>query len=151
MYCLPMVMRPTRVKRGRILDIVSPSVGHFVLFVEAPLSSGAVKGDTALEDDAIKPLMRIPCFKHPLTLPVSFLRFQVQLIMIALSILPLLLATAAVAAPSRRHGTFRGDCDVPASAVALPSSLDPLPSPPNLFLLGVGVQNYTCNSNGTFE
>jgi hypothetical protein len=70
--------------------------------------------------------------------------------MIALSILPLLLATAAVAAPSRRESTFRGDCNVPASAVALPWSLDPFPSAPNNFLLGVGVQNYTCNSAGTF-
>jgi len=69
--------------------------------------------------------------------------------MIALSLLPFLLATAAVAAPSRR--AFRGDCNVPASAVTLPWSLDPLPSPPNLFYLGVGVQNYTCNSKGTFE
>src|SRR6266852_6117741 len=58
MYCLPIVMRPTRVKRPKILDIVSPFVGHFVLFVEAPHFLGAVKGDTALEEDAIKPLMR---------------------------------------------------------------------------------------------
>ncbi|KAF8502746.1 hypothetical protein F5888DRAFT_1800292 [Russula emetica] len=73
--------------------------------------------------------------------------------MIALSLLPLLLlATTAVAAPTRRDSTIRGDhCNVPASAVTLPSSLDPLPSPPNLFLLGVGVQNYTCSSNGTFD
>jgi hypothetical protein len=72
--------------------------------------------------------------------------------MIGLFILPLLLATAAVAAPSRstRDSTFRGDCNVPASAVALPSSLDPFPHAPNLFLLGVGVQNYTCNSAGSF-
>ena len=71
--------------------------------------------------------------------------------MIALSLLPLLLATAAVAAPARRDGPIRGDCIVPASAVPLPSPLDPLSSPPNLFYLGVGVQNYTCNSQGTFE
>ena len=72
--------------------------------------------------------------------------------MIALSLLPLLLATVAVAAPSRsRDTTFRGDCNVPASAVTVPWPLDPLPSTPNFFLLGVGVQNYTCNSSGTFE
>jgi hypothetical protein len=71
--------------------------------------------------------------------------------MVALSLLSLLLATAALAAPSRRDGTFHGACNVPASAVTLPSSLDPLLSPPNLVLLGVGVQNYTCNSSGTFE
>ena len=85
-----------------------------------------------------------------MTSPVSFLWFQAQLIMIALFLLPLLKVTAAVAAPTRRDSTFRGECSVPASAVTLPSSLDPLPSPLNLFLLGVGVQNYTCNSNGTF-
>ena len=69
-----------------------------------------------------------------------------------LSLVPLFLATAAVAAPSRRDTTtFRGDCNVPASAVNLPSPLDPLTSPPNLFLTGVGVQNYTCSPNGTFE
>ncbi|KAI0280950.1 hypothetical protein BGY98DRAFT_283929 [Russula aff. rugulosa BPL654] len=71
--------------------------------------------------------------------------------MIALSLLPLLLAAAAVAAPARRDGTFRGDCNVPASVVTLPSSLDPLWSPPTITLLGVGVQNYTCNSDGTFD
>ncbi|KAF8502742.1 hypothetical protein F5888DRAFT_1116091 [Russula emetica] len=71
--------------------------------------------------------------------------------MIALNLLSLLLATTALAAPTRRDNTFHGACNVPASAVTLPSSLDPLPSPPNLFLLGVGVQNYTCNSNGTFD
>jgi hypothetical protein len=71
--------------------------------------------------------------------------------MIALSLLSLLLATAALAAPSRRDATFHGACNVPANIVKLPSSLDPLPSPPDLVLLGVGVQNYTCNSNGTFE
>ena len=72
--------------------------------------------------------------------------------MIALSLLPLLLATAAVAAPGRRHddGTIQGECKVPASVVAVPPPLDPLPSPPNLFLLGVGVQNYTCNSTGSY-
>jgi hypothetical protein len=72
--------------------------------------------------------------------------------MIALTLLSLVLATTALAAPTRRDITFRGDCNVPASAVALlPSSLDPL-SQPNIFLLGVGVQNYTCNSTtGTFE
>jgi hypothetical protein len=71
--------------------------------------------------------------------------------MIALTLLSLLLATTALAAPTRRDTIFRGDCNVPASAVTLPSSLDPLPSTPNLFYLGVGVQNYTCNSKGTFE
>ncbi|KAF8502745.1 hypothetical protein F5888DRAFT_1598993, partial [Russula emetica] len=66
-------------------------------------------------------------------------------------ILSLLLATAALAAPSRRDNTFHGACNVPASAVTLPSSFDPLPSAPNLVLLGVGVQNYTCNSSSIFD
>ena len=69
--------------------------------------------------------------------------------MISLSLLPFLLATAAVAAPSRRG--FRGDCPVSKTAVYLPPPLDPLPSEPSFFLLGVGVQNYTCNSNGVYE
>jgi hypothetical protein len=71
--------------------------------------------------------------------------------MIALSLLSLLLAATALAAPARRDSTFHGACNVPASAVTLPSSFDPMPSSPNLVLLGVGVQNYTCNSKGTYE
>ena len=71
--------------------------------------------------------------------------------MVALFFLSLLLATMSLAVPSRRDDTFHGTCYVPASAVPLPQPLDPLPSPPNLVLLGVGVQNYTCISNGTFE
>lgn len=71
--------------------------------------------------------------------------------MIALSLLSLLLATTGLAAPTRRDDVFHGACHVPASAVTLPSTFDPIPSPPNLVLLGVGVQNYTCNSNGTYE
>ena len=73
------------------------------------------------------------------------------MVALRLSLLSLLLATAALAAPSRRDATFHGACNVPASAVTLPSSFDPLPSPPNLVLLGVGVQYYTCNSSGVFE
>ena len=71
--------------------------------------------------------------------------------MVSLSLLTLLLATTALAAPSRRDDTFHGACNVTASAVTLPSSLDSLPSSPKLVLLGVGVQNYTCNANDTFE
>ena len=76
---------------------------------------------------------------------------QFTFIMIALSLLSLILATTALAAPTRRDNTFHGACNVPASAVTLPSSFDPMPSSPSLALLGVGVQNYTCNSNGTYE
>ena len=71
--------------------------------------------------------------------------------MIALSLLSLLLATTALAAPTRRDDTFHGACSVPASAVAIPSQLNPPQLPPNLVQVGVGVQNYTCNSNGTYE
>ncbi len=72
--------------------------------------------------------------------------------MIALSLLSLLLATTALAAPTRRgDDNYFSACDVPVTAVTLPSSFDPLPSPPHLVLLGVGVQNYTCNSKGTYE
>ena len=71
--------------------------------------------------------------------------------MIALSLLSLLLATTALAAPSRRNNTFHNGCNVPAWAVTLPSSFDPLPYSPKLVLMGVGVQNYTCNWKGTYE
>jgi len=71
--------------------------------------------------------------------------------MVALSLLSLLLATTAFAAPSRRDSGFKGPCSVPQSAFSLPSNFDALPSPPNLVLVGFGVQNYTCNPSGTFE
>ena len=71
--------------------------------------------------------------------------------MVALSLLLLLLAPAALAAPWRRDGGFQGACSVPASAFNLPSNFDALPGPPNLVLMGFGIQNYTCNDSGTFE
>ena len=40
---------------------------------------------------------------------------------------------------------------VSASAVTLPQSFTPMTSPPKMVLLGVGTQNYTCNSKGTHE
>jgi hypothetical protein len=70
--------------------------------------------------------------------------------MVALSLLSLLLAPVALAAPSRRDG-FQGACSVPASAFTIPSNFDALTSPPNLVLMGFGIQNYTCNAGGTFE
>jgi hypothetical protein len=69
--------------------------------------------------------------------------------MIALSLLSLLLAPAVLAVPWRRGG-FQGLCQDSQSDFSIPSGLDPLAGPPNLVLLGVGVQNYTCNANGTF-
>jgi hypothetical protein len=71
--------------------------------------------------------------------------------MIALFLLSPLLATAALALPTSRDYTIHGACDVPASAVTLPQSFTPMPSSPKMVLLGVGSQNYTCNSNGTYE
>ena len=70
--------------------------------------------------------------------------------MLALSLLSLLLAPAALAAPWRRD-SFHGGCDVPRSAFSLPSNFDTLQSDPSFVLLGIGFQNYTCNANGTYE
>ncbi|KAN0123063.1 hypothetical protein V8E52_003016 [Russula decolorans] len=71
--------------------------------------------------------------------------------MVALFLLSLLLATAALASPMRRDYTTYGASNVPASAATLPQSFTPMPSSPNMVLLGVGSQNYTCNSNGTYD
>jgi hypothetical protein len=75
--------------------------------------------------------------------------------MVALSILSLLLPALALAAPasqsSKDKDNFRGRCTVPSSAFQLPSSFEALKSAPKLVLMGFGVQNYTCNANGTFE
>jgi hypothetical protein len=74
--------------------------------------------------------------------------------MIALSLLSLLLVPVALATPWRRDGgnsSFQGGCSVPASTFSLPSNFDALQSSPKLVLVGFGVQNYTCNANGTFE
>jgi hypothetical protein len=73
--------------------------------------------------------------------------------MIALSLLSLFLAPAALAVPWRRDAGsgFQGRCQVSQTDFGLPSDLDTLTGPPNLVLIGVGVQNYTCNSEGTFE
>jgi hypothetical protein len=69
--------------------------------------------------------------------------------MFTLSLLSLLLAPAALATPWRRDG-FQGACSVPQSAFNLPSNFDALSVPPSLVLVGFGLQNYTCNANGTF-
>jgi hypothetical protein len=69
--------------------------------------------------------------------------------MIALYLLPLLLAPAALAGPWRRGG-FQGACTVNQADVDIPSPFNPLPGNPSMVLLGVGVQNYTCNANSNF-
>jgi hypothetical protein len=70
--------------------------------------------------------------------------------MVALSLLSLLLAPVALASPWRRDGAFKGGCTVPQSTFSLPSNFDNLEQPPNLVLLGVGIQNYTCGQDGTY-
>ena len=73
--------------------------------------------------------------------------------MIAPSLLSLLLAPVALAGPWRRDAgsTFKGQCVDNPTDFQIPSGLDPITKSPNLVLVGVGVQNYTCNANGTFE
>ena len=99
-------------------------------------------------------MRNFPSFRHP-TFPLNYnsrsSHSQLTFIMIALSLLSLLLAATALAAPARRDNTFHGACNVPPSAVTLASSFSPVSSSPNYALMGVGVQNYTCNSKGTYE
>ncbi len=76
--------------------------------------------------------------------------------MIALSFLSLLLSTTAFAVPMRRigDGAFQGACSVDLQSSILqnlPLPLDPVPNVPNAVLMGLGVQNYTCNTAGVFE
>jgi hypothetical protein len=71
--------------------------------------------------------------------------------MVALSLLSLLLATTTLAAPSKREGDYHGACPVPVSAFQLPAQLGALQSPPRFTTVGVGVQNYTCSSSGTYS
>ena len=68
--------------------------------------------------------------------------------MVALSLLSLLLATTTLAAPCKRG--FQGACKVPASAFSLPQALSALTSPPAYVAMGIGNQNYTCNSAGNY-
>jgi len=73
--------------------------------------------------------------------------------MLALSLLSLLLAPAALAAQWRRD-SFQGACSVDLQSSILqnlPLPLDPVPNVPNAVLMGLGVQNYTCNTAGVFE
>lgn len=69
--------------------------------------------------------------------------------MIALSLLSLLLASAALATPWRRD-SFRGKCTDSESNFTIPTGLDPLKSSPSLVLVGVGIQNYTCSASKNF-
>jgi len=71
--------------------------------------------------------------------------------MVALSLLSLLLATTALAAPSQKRDPLHGDSTVPASAFNLPSLLTPLQSPPRFTTVAFGVQNYTCSSTGLYD
>jgi hypothetical protein len=72
--------------------------------------------------------------------------------MVSLSLLLLLLAPVALASPSRCRGRgeiFHGTCVDPEAAFKLPPTFDPLSTPPSFVLMGFGIQNYTCNTNGT--
>ena len=72
--------------------------------------------------------------------------------MVALSLLPLLLATMTLAAPSQtpQKRGFEGKCPVPASAFTLPTVLAPIQSAPIFTTVGVGKQNYTCSAAGNY-
>jgi len=65
--------------------------------------------------------------------------------MVVQSVLLLLLATTALAAPSKDNNCH-GACTVPASAFILPAGLPALTSAPRYTAVGVGMQNYTCAS-----
>jgi len=67
--------------------------------------------------------------------------------MISQMFLSLLLVTSALAAPLDRNDT----CSVPASALNLQAPFTQLYSPPRSVVLGVGVQNYTCDSSGKYS
>jgi hypothetical protein len=77
----------------------------------------------------------------------TFLRFRVPFIMLAQSVLPLLLAATSTLALSFPRGK---NCSVPATALNLQPPFPPLSTPPRYVALGVGVQNYTCNSSGNY-
>lgn len=149
LYCLPVSMRPYSILYCFAHTIVhlqvALNVGALIL---SAVDRGTVKGYPIKSPNAGHPCVRASNILYLF----SGSNFQVQLVMIVLSLLPLFLAAAALAVPSRRGGSSKSNCKVPVSAVTLPSSLDPLPSAPNHVLLGVGVQNYTCNStSGTFR
>jgi len=67
--------------------------------------------------------------------------------MIAQLFLSLLLVASTLAAPLDRRDT----CSVPATALNLQPPFTPLSSPPRSVVLGVGVQNYTCDSSGKYS
>ncbi|KZV72695.1 hypothetical protein PENSPDRAFT_628290 [Peniophora sp. CONT] len=78
----------------------------------------------------------------------------------ALSLVTALASSSALAAPSSRGPSFKPltqitGCDIPSSVLQdlLPANQTALVAPssaPNFLALGVGVQNYTCSSTGTF-
>jgi len=60
-----------------------------------------------------------------------------------------LLAATSTLAVSFPRGTSC-QCSVPATALNLQPPFPPLSTPPRYVALGVGVQNYTCNSSGNY-
>jgi len=67
--------------------------------------------------------------------------------MLAQFVLPLLLVATSTLAVSFPRGK---NCSVPATALNLQPPFPPLSTPPRYVALGVGVQNYTCNSSGNY-
>jgi hypothetical protein len=70
--------------------------------------------------------------------------------MLALSLLPLVLATTGFATPSPKGCN---PASVPDSALQLPSNQTQIVSPstaPNYVAIGVGNQNYTCTASGNY-
>jgi len=67
--------------------------------------------------------------------------------MISQIFLSLLLVTSTFAAPLNREDT----CSVPATALNLQAPFTQLYSPPRSVTLGVGFQNYTCDSSGKYS
>jgi hypothetical protein len=73
-------------------------------------------------------------------------RPSVQLDMLALLLLPLLLATGGFALPSHRDAS-----NIPVTALSLPVNQQQLVAPnyaPSFVTVAVGLQNYTCSEKG---
>ena len=80
--------------------------------------------------------------------PSYFPSFLWAVVMLALSLLSLLLATTGFAAPHHRRGS------VPASALKVPSNQTQLVVPtsaPKYVAVGVGNQNYSCTAGGSYS
>jgi hypothetical protein len=80
--------------------------------------------------------------------PSYFPSFLLTIVMLALPLLSLLLATTVFAAPHHK-----GRDGVPASSLNLPSNQTQLVAPtsaPKYVAVGVGNQNYSCTTGGNY-